>query len=118
MVPVVDLRVSSSSDLYIGGLRLDLERRQAFRGDESLQLRPKAFALLLAFAQFPGEVLTRERLLELAWGYSEPGKTRTVDVHVNHLRGRLRDAGVAIETKRGVGYRLVETETYPPSPLP
>jgi DNA-binding response OmpR family regulator len=52
-------------------------------------------------------VLSREQLLELAWGYDYPGQTRTVDVHIGHLRKKLAGSRVKIETVTGVGYKLV-----------
>ena len=57
--------------------------------------------------QNPGIVLTRERLLAIAWGFDFPGETRTVDVHVAHLRKKLVRAKTQIETVSGVGYKLV-----------
>jgi two-component system, OmpR family, alkaline phosphatase synthesis response regulator PhoP len=52
-------------------------------------------------------VLTRDQLLETVWGSAYYGETRTVDIHVNHLRDKLSGANVSIETVRGVGYRIV-----------
>jgi DNA-binding response OmpR family regulator len=54
-----------------------------------------------------GYVLSRERLLELAWGFDYYGQTRTVDVHIGHLRKKLAGSSVQIETVTGVGYKLV-----------
>ncbi|MGH2606109.1 MAG: winged helix-turn-helix domain-containing protein, partial [Anaerolineales bacterium] len=66
------------------------------------------FDLLLALAEHRGLVLTREQLLNLAWGFDFAGETRTVDVHVAHLRKRLAGSvAVRIETVTGVGYKLV-----------
>ena len=67
--------------------------------------------LLVAFVENPGIALTRTQLLESVWGYDFAGETRTVDVHVQHLRSKLNGALVQIETLRGVGYKLVETPT-------
>ena len=76
-------------------------------GDE-LTLRTKEFDLLVAFVENPGIALTRDQLLGSVWGYDFAGETRTVDVHVQHLRSKLNNAKVQIETLRGVGYKLVE----------
>jgi two-component system alkaline phosphatase synthesis response regulator PhoP len=54
----------------------------------------------------PGEVFTRETLLQRVWGWDFDGGSRTVDVHVQTLRSKLGDAADLIETVRGVGYRL------------
>lgn len=93
--------------LTAGPLAIDRARREARIGDRVLELRAKEFDLLSAFVEHADLALTRARLLEEVWGYSVPGRTRTVDVHVSHLRSRLAGAGVAIETLRGVGYKLV-----------
>jgi DNA-binding response OmpR family regulator len=71
-------------------------------------LRAKEFSLLATLLENRGIVLERDRLLELVWGYDYFGETRTVDVHVMHLRDRIAGSGVAIETVRGVGYKLVD----------
>jgi two-component system alkaline phosphatase synthesis response regulator PhoP len=94
--------------LTVGDLTIDLDRREAMAGQRPLELRTKEFDVLAVFAQNPGIVLTRERLLEIAWGYDFPGETRTVDVHVAHLRKKLAGAKTQIETVSGVGYKLVE----------
>lgn len=95
--------------LAVGNLSLDRARREARIDDQLLTLRTKEFDLLAAFVENAGIVLTREQLLESVWGYDYAGETRTVDVHVQHLRAKLADAHVAIETLRGVGYKLVES---------
>jgi len=92
----------------LGTLELDREHHQAWVAGQPVAFRPKEFALLTALIQRKGVVLGRALLLQLVWGYREAGKTRTVDVHVNHLRKKLAGSGVVIETERGAGYRLVE----------
>lgn len=96
----------------IGDLVVDLDRREATVGGEPIRLRTKEFDLLVAFARNPGIVLSRERLLDIVWGYDYYGETRTVDVHVAHLREKLTDCSVSIETVWGVGYKL-EVSTLP-----
>ncbi len=95
--------------LTVGDVTIDLDRREVTCGRQQNQvdLRTKEFDLLAVLAQNPGIVLTRERLLELAWGYDFAGETRTVDVHVAHLRKKLGGAKTQIETVSGVGYKLV-----------
>ena len=51
--------------------------------------------------------LTREQLLEMVWGFDYYGETRTVDVHVNHLREKIARSGASIQTVRGMGYKMV-----------
>lgn len=92
----------------IGDVIIDPARREVRVGDEQVNLRTKEFDLLLAFVENPGIVLTREKLLDIVWGFDFYGQTRTVDVHVAHLRKRLADSEqVQIETVTGVGYKLV-----------
>ena len=71
-------------------------------------MRTKEFDLLSTLAENAGIVLTREQLLDRVWGYNFYGETRTVDVHVQHVRAKLAGTGVQISTVRGVGYKLVE----------
>lgn len=90
------------------GLRLDRARGTAELNGRDLGLRPKEFDLLAVFASHPGEVLERDQLLNLVWGFRVPVKTRTVDMHVHNLRQRLSGTTLVIETERGIGYRLIE----------
>ena len=96
--------------LEAGGLRMDFSRHEVTVDGQPVKLRTKEFALLATFAQNLGIVLSRERLLELVWGFEYYGETRTVDVHVNHLRDKIAGSGVHIETVRGTGYKMVITE--------
>ena len=92
--------------LEVGKLRVDRARHEVTAGGKQLKLRTKEFALLAVLVQNPGIVFTREKLLELVWGYDYYGETRTVDVHVNHLREKISGSDVRIETIRGTGYKL------------
>ncbi len=92
--------------IELGGLRLDVSRHEVTVAGRPVSLRTREFALLLTFARNPGIVFSRDKLLETVWGYDYYGETRTVDVHVNHLRDKLDGSGVRIETLRGIGYRL------------
>ena len=92
-----------------GGLSLDLERRIVSVGTQRLELTRLEFDLLHCLLSNAGRVLSRERLLEQAWGYDFAGDTRAVDSAVKRLRAALRAASAdadAIEAVRGVGYRL------------
>ena len=93
--------------IEVGSLRIDPRRREVVLGDAIVELRGREFDLLAALARDPGVVLSRERLLEDVWGTDFPGETRTVDVHVSEVRKKLGPDGPAIESVRGVGYRLV-----------
>ncbi len=92
-----------------GGLQLQVEARTVHAGETSLELTRLEFDLLHLFLANAGRVLTRERLLEQAWGYDFLGDTRAVDSAIKRLRAKLRAASAkadAIESVRGVGYRL------------
>lgn len=95
--------------LTIGGLRLDFSSYQAWLHDNPIALTPKEYELLKLLVTNPGRAFTRDELLERIWGYEYYGDTRTVDVHIRHLRAKLKGAPAvsdAIETVRGVGYRF------------
>jgi DNA-binding response OmpR family regulator len=77
-------------------------------GGAQIELTGKEFDLLACFLEHPGIVLSREKLLDLVWGMTYPGGTRTVDVHVAQLRRKLGDAET-IRTVRGAGYKLIAT---------
>jgi DNA-binding response OmpR family regulator len=95
--------------ITLAGLTIDQARHEVIVSGEPVALRAKEFALLVALAQNLGIVLSREKLLEIVWGYDYYGETRTVDVHVNHLRDKIAGSGVDIETLRGTGYKMVVT---------
>ncbi|HEY7523288.1 MAG TPA: response regulator transcription factor [Candidatus Limnocylindrales bacterium] len=91
----------------LGRVQVDLAGHRLMRDGEALPLKPKAFELLAFLLRHPGQVFTRDQLLEHVWGYDYAGETRTVDVHVHWLRSRIEeDPGtpVFIHTVRGVGY--------------
>lgn len=98
-------------ELSVGKLRINFSRYEAFLGSEKLELTPKEYELLKLFATNIGKVFSREQLLEKVWGYEYFGDTRTVDVHVRHIRMKLEpepEVAETIETVRGVGYRMRE----------
>ncbi len=99
----------TGGELVIGKLKLNFSRYEAYLGAVKLELTPKEYELLKLFVTNTGKVFTREQLLEKVWGYEYFGDTRTVDVHVRHLRVKLgqdNEVAEAIETVRGVGYRF------------
>jgi two-component system alkaline phosphatase synthesis response regulator PhoP len=101
----------SKKSLRRGPLVIDAEKFSATLDGERLDLTPKEFELVSFLAGAPGRVFTREELLERIWGYDYPGDSRTVDVHIRHIRqklSRIPGAHRLIETVRGVGYRFAE----------
>ncbi|OEH86681.1 DNA-binding response regulator [Desulfuribacillus stibiiarsenatis] len=93
------------------GLRINVESYQVFYQGLEIELTPKEFQLLQTFLVNPGKVFSREKLLELIWGYDYLGDLRTVDSHVKNLREKLRSKGVPVDeilkTVWGVGYKFV-----------
>ena len=98
----------SVSSLTLGDVRIDFPRQQASRGKKLLHLTVKEFATLRLLAESNGEAVSRERFLDVVWGYAAFPTTRTVDTHIASLRAKLGPAGRAIETVHGVGYRMAE----------
>lgn len=95
--------------LSVGELRMNFNSYEVFLGKEILELTPKEYELLKLFLTNIGKAYSREQLLDQIWGYEYYGDTRTVDVHIRHLRAKLSadpKLSEAIETIRGVGYRF------------
>ncbi|QBX56663.1 response regulator transcription factor [Nocardioides seonyuensis] len=90
--------------LSVGGVRLDRRTRVAQVDGRDLELSAREFALAEIFMLNPGQVLTREQLLDHVWGYDFDPGSNVVDVYVGYLRRKL--GGNAITTVRGVGYRF------------
>ncbi len=100
-------KVDDSQPIHLGDLTIDPARREARIDSQLLDLRTQEFDLLLTLAEHRGLVLSREQILQKAWGFDFYGQTRTVDVHVAHLRRKLEASNVKIETVTGVGYKLI-----------
>jgi DNA-binding response OmpR family regulator len=104
----VRLRDATTTDttmLEADGITLDLRTRKVTVDGSEIDLSAREFSLAETLLRHPGQVLSREQLLSLVWGYDfEPG-SNVVDVYIGYLRRKLGDA--AIETVRGMGYRFV-----------
>jgi len=101
--------VKQASDvLSVGDIVLSPSHREVTVAGEPLKLTLREFDLLEYLMRKPGVVFTRESLLQSVWGWDFDGGSRTVDVHVQTLRQKLGEHASAIETVRGVGYRLAE----------
>jgi two-component system OmpR family response regulator len=94
--------------LQCGDLRLDPSRHQAFRGDAGIDLSRTEFALLETLMRDPGRVLSRDVLLEQAWGYAYESRSNVVEVYVRYLREKIDRPfdRASLQTVRGVGYRV------------
>ena len=101
--------------IVLGLLSIDRLRRIAFWADSALALTRLEFDLLVALAERPGEVVSKEDLMRRVWGYSgRVTRTRTVDSHTSRLRRALLDAGSGATTVVnvwGVGYRLMVADS-------
>jgi DNA-binding response OmpR family regulator len=97
-----------------GELTIDVDKRKVTLRGNAVDLTAKEFDLLLQFAQHPGQVYTRSKLLDLVWGYAHEGYEHTVNSHINRLRAKIEDdTGHPryILTAWGVGYRFSEEWT-------
>lgn len=106
-------QLAAEQQLTIGPLVMDFSSYTARLGSERLMLTPKEYELLKLLVTNPGRAFMRDELLERVWGYEYYGDTRTVDVHIRHLRAKLAavpELAEAIETVRGVGYRFARKE--------
>ena len=92
--------------LSSGDINMDVTSHRAYLGDSEISLTQKEYALLEYFLTHKGIALSRDKLLTEVWGYNYVGETRTVDVHIRHLREKLGSEGDKIETVKGLGYRF------------
>ena len=95
----------SDKDFCLGYVKVDLHGRQAFYKDQLIDLTPQEFLLVEALIKNRNIALSREKLLEVAWGYDYGGDTRTVDVHIHSIRKKL-GWDEHIKTVYKLGYRL------------
>ena len=108
------LRRSSSGPpadvLSVGDLRFDPDRREAFRGETAIELSPRAMAVLEFLMRNPGRVLAKDEILRHVWDVNFEGDPNIVEVYVSRIRSAIDTAfdRSALETVRGVGYRLAE----------
>jgi DNA-binding response OmpR family regulator len=97
-----------SDAITIGPLMIDTARRLVFVQGDRIELTKREFDLLAVLAENAGVVLSRQRLLELVWGYDFDVDTNVADVFISYLRRKLEREGVprVIQTVRGIGYVL------------
>ncbi len=100
--------INSSHFIQIDNVVIDRRTCGVQNGDRTLILPPKEFEVLFKLASSPGQIFTRDQLIEQIWGIDYQGDERTVDVHVKRVRDRMAKLEVAfkIATVRGLGYRL------------
>lgn len=99
----------ATDQLRLGPLTIDLKRVAVHLAGEPVSLTPKEFELLVYLIKRPGQVFSREQLLNGVWGYDYSGETRMIDIHISHLREKLETDPkhpVYLQTVRGFGYRF------------
>lgn len=104
-----DQQGEQSTCIAMGELYIDISKRLVQLRKQELCLTAKEFDLLVFLAQSPGQVFTRERLLNAVWGYQHSGYEHTVNSHINRLRNKLEDDPgnpVYVRTVWGVGYKM------------
>jgi two-component system, OmpR family, response regulator len=89
-----------------GDLTVNLITREVRVGADAIDLTAREFSLLELLMRSPARVFTRTQILEHVWGYDFDPQTNVVDVYIRRLRNKLGESSTAIETIRGVGYRL------------
>lgn len=101
-------RISAAQSVTVGRLRMNRQTYEISSEYGEMTLPLKEYELLFKLASYPGQTLTRDRLIEEIWGYDYEGNERTLDVHVGRLRERFSKEkyGFSIRTIRGLGYRL------------
>ena len=98
--------MSKRKELRVGDLRMDVDTRRVFVGENEVRLTNREYQLLQYLMENQGVPVGRDILLNRVWGYEFQGETRTVDVHIRFLRQKFGNAGKCIETVRGMGYRI------------
>jgi len=112
-------RAAASTDPTAGKVRhagnvvVDPASHEVTVAGERITLRTKEFDLLVTLMDHHNLVLSRDQLLDLVWGYEYYGRTRTVDVHIAHLREKLEGSNLTIETVWGKGYKLISVNSEP-----
>jgi DNA-binding response OmpR family regulator len=104
-------------DLRLADLRLVPALAKVWRGSRLIELTAREYQLLLFFLRHPGEVISRDKILQRVWGHSEPGSSNVIDVYVRYLRQKLEAGGEGrlLQTVRGQGYALAERLPAPQS---
>ncbi len=97
-------KIQKQDDFSLGALTVSRTRHEVKAEGESVELTLKEFELLCCLLENKGNAMTRDRLLDIVWGYDFDGESRTVDVHIRTLRQKLGECGEYITTIRGIGY--------------
>ena len=110
----VEVSAPPPDHIRVGDLVIDRSRRRVTLGGEPIQLTPTEYRLVSALASRPDEILSRDELAQLVWGYQDASSGRTIDVHIRRLRVKLSQGPVpapAIVAVRGFGYKIAVEDT-------
>ena len=103
-------KVSAGEKIEFGDITINLESLEVFKRDQTINLTPTEFRLLRYLAENPNRPISRAVLIEMVWGYDDQiGSSRTVDVHIRHIRKKIEEDPSSpefIQTVRGMGYKL------------
>lgn len=97
---------TNTDEIIAGNVVINKKKHLVYAGGEEVNLSYKEYELLKVMMENKGNVLTRDNLLNLIWGYSYDGESRTVDVHIRTLRQKLGESESIIKTIRNVGYKV------------
>lgn len=103
-VQITTVEKNTEQILTVGLLTIHVEQYEAYFDEKLIDLTPKEFELLVYMCKNAGRILTREQLLNAIWNYDFVGDTRIVDVHISHLRDKIKAS--YIKTVRGLGYKI------------
>lgn len=106
----VDIKKNDLEIIKVGDIEIDIPKHKVKIKEKSVNLTALEFNILTLLAKNPGKVFTREELLKNAWSEETTTMDKAVDVHITWLRQKLGAAGDLIETIRGIGYRLKDTD--------
>ncbi|WML27719.1 response regulator transcription factor [Neobacillus sp. OS1-33] len=111
-VKVVEQTEEDGINLTFADLKINPKTREVFRGEESIDLTPREFDLLVYLMMNKRQVLNRDQILEAVWGYDFIGDTNVVDVYIRYVRKKMEQPNkpALIHTVRGVGYVLKEAK--------
>lgn len=102
-----EIKESNKNQIIIYDLKLDLDERTVLIKDEEVDFKPKEFELLVFLFENPRHVFSREDILNRVWDMDYIGATRTIDIHIQRIRKKLKEYGSLIKTVPKIGYKAV-----------
>lgn len=102
----VEVQKQKTNLLNYEDISLDMDNKLMIINNETIELKPKEYDLIVLFIKNKGRLFERENLLDLVWGYDYLGDPRTLDTHINRLRNKLGEKSYLLKTVRGFGYKF------------